>query len=272
MIVRRAALTFGSLPSPARERVTEFSFMSLTLIQIAGARRGRLAQNDDQSAAAIPRCPERNSLIIFATSIGLSSNAIRACSPQCPATCRTTPSCRNRVSRSRRPTKLRPRGIPSSNSGLTVSQPSTVFSLFRHTCNTSVPMRRVQRSCKEHHGAYQAANVFRAPVGRPLQDDSISFVDRRGRGAELPCQGREPRASSCARPALHRAYRSSRRQIVVRAGNEWGFGEGPSIGSRSMVESFGLVANGGSFAPEYADPERSFSVFATEFPMHGSVD
>jgi hypothetical protein len=53
-----------------------------------------------------------------------------------------------------------------------------------------------------------------------------------------------------------------------------GFGEGAFDAVREVwatsFAALSLVAN--RSAADYADPETSFSVFATEFPMHGTVE
>jgi len=62
--------------------------------------------------------------------------------------------------------------------------------------------------------------------------------------------------------------------IVATAEMDAGFGEGAFDSVREVwatsFAALSLVAD--RSAADYADPERSFSVFATEFPMHGSVD
>jgi hypothetical protein len=62
--------------------------------------------------------------------------------------------------------------------------------------------------------------------------------------------------------------------IVATAESNTGFGEGVFDAVREVwaasFTSLSLMAS--RSAAEYADADRSFSVFATEFPMHGSVD
>jgi hypothetical protein len=62
--------------------------------------------------------------------------------------------------------------------------------------------------------------------------------------------------------------------IVATAEMNAGFGEGAFDAVREVwatsFKALAFVSN--RSAAEYADPEKSFSVFATEFPMHGIVD
>jgi hypothetical protein len=62
--------------------------------------------------------------------------------------------------------------------------------------------------------------------------------------------------------------------IVATVEMNAGFGEGALDAVREVwstsFAALSLVAE--RSAADYADPEKSFSVFATEFPMHGSVD
>jgi hypothetical protein len=62
--------------------------------------------------------------------------------------------------------------------------------------------------------------------------------------------------------------------IVATAEMNAGFGEGAIDAVREVwAASFSALALVASrSAAEYADPEKSFSVFATEFTMHGAVD
>ena len=62
--------------------------------------------------------------------------------------------------------------------------------------------------------------------------------------------------------------------VVATAEMNAGFGEGAFDAVREVwatsFAALSLVAN--RSAADYADPETSFSVFAIEFPMHGTVE
>jgi hypothetical protein len=62
--------------------------------------------------------------------------------------------------------------------------------------------------------------------------------------------------------------------IVATAEMNAGFGEGAFDAVREVwATSFAALSHvADRSAADYADPEKSFSVFATEFPMHGTVD
>jgi hypothetical protein len=120
----------------------------------------------------------------------------------------------------------------------------------------------------------EAAGIFRAPsVGRCKRFDFI----RRAPGTAAPTFGAEVKKQG-ASLALDPFYTSHVDRhvdnVVVGPANDDGFGKGSFDCVRevwgSSFDALSAVASRSLL--ESADPEMSFSVFATEFPMHGSVD
>ncbi len=120
----------------------------------------------------------------------------------------------------------------------------------------------------------EAASVFRAPsVGRCKRFDFI----RRAPGTAAPTFGAEVKKQS-ATLALDPFYTAHVDRhvdnVVVGPANDDGFGKGSFDCVRevwgSSFDALSAVASRSLL--ESADLEMSFSVFATEFPMHGSVD
>ena len=119
-----------------------------------------------------------------------------------------------------------------------------------------------------------AFGVFRAPaVGRCKRFDFI----RRSPAIDA-ATFRAKLASHSQALALDPVYAAQVDRhvdnIVATAEMNAGFGEGTFDAVREVwatsFAALALVAN--RSAAEYADPEKSFSVFATEFAMHGTVD
>ena len=118
-----------------------------------------------------------------------------------------------------------------------------------------------------------ASTVFRAPqVGRCKRFDFLrrsSAVDAATFRAKLATH-----SQALALDPNYTAYVDRHvDNIVATAEMNEGFGEGAFDAVREVwatsLAALALVAN--RSAADYADPEKSFSVFATEFPMHGSV-
>ena len=120
----------------------------------------------------------------------------------------------------------------------------------------------------------EAASVFRAPaVGRCKRFDFI----RRAPGTEASRFSAEVKRQS-ATLALDPFYTAHVDRhvdnVVVGPANDGGFGKGAFDCVREAwglsFDALSAVANRSLL--DGADPEMSFSVFAAEFQMHGSVD
>jgi hypothetical protein len=120
----------------------------------------------------------------------------------------------------------------------------------------------------------KASAVFRAPlVGRCKRFDFIrrlSAIDESTFRAKLGTHSQALALDPTYTAHIDRHVDN----IVATAEMNAGFGEGAFDAVREVwatsFAALSLVAN--RSAADYADPEKSFSVFATEFPMHGSVD
>jgi hypothetical protein len=119
-----------------------------------------------------------------------------------------------------------------------------------------------------------ASTVFRAPlVGRCKRFDFIrrsSAIDAATFRAKLGNH-----SEVLALDPIYTAHVDRHvDNIVATAEMNAGFGEGAFDAVREVwatsLAALSLVAN--RSAADYADPEKSFSIFAAEFPMHGSVD
>jgi EthD domain len=119
-----------------------------------------------------------------------------------------------------------------------------------------------------------ASSVFRAPsVGRCKRFDFIRrspAIDAATFRAKL-----SNHSEALALDPVYTAHVDRHvDNIIATAEMNAGFGEGIFDAVREVwatsLAALALVANRSAAA--YADPERSFSVFATEFPMHGTLD
>jgi hypothetical protein len=119
-----------------------------------------------------------------------------------------------------------------------------------------------------------ASTVFRAPlVGRCKRFDFLrrsSVIDAATFRAKLTNH-----SEALALDPIYTAHVDRHADnIVATAEMNEGFGEGAFDAVREVwaasFPALSLVAD--RSAAGYADPERSFSVFATEFPMHGTVE
>jgi hypothetical protein len=120
----------------------------------------------------------------------------------------------------------------------------------------------------------EAASIFHAPaVGRCKRFDFI----RRAPGTAASAFNAEVKRQSAilAVDPFYTGYIDRQvDNIVVRPANDDGFGKGSFDYVREVwgISFDALSAVASRSFLESADGEMSFSVFATEFPMHGSVD
>ena len=119
-----------------------------------------------------------------------------------------------------------------------------------------------------------ASTVFRAPmVGRCKRFDFLRRSPAMDASTFLAKLGNHSQALALD-PGYTAHIDRHVDNIAATAEMNAGFGEGAFDAVREVwatsFAALSLVAD--RAAADYADPEKSFSVFATEFPMHGSVD